>query len=209
MLGKPASSNLQVLADRVIVQRFSPVGVLCNSKGDVLYVSGRVGKYLEPAIGRANLSLFAMAREGLRYNLSSAFAAAVREDRTVVVNGIKVGTNGGTQLIDLTIEKLTEPKGLRGTVLVLIRDTTEAAAGKAPKGRPAAARSPRVADLEQDLQHSRDEVQTTREEMQTSQEELKSTNEELQSTNEELQSTNEEPPPRRRRCSPSTRSCRR
>jgi two-component system CheB/CheR fusion protein len=50
----------------------------------------------------------------------------------------------------------------------------------------------RLAQLEQELQYSREELQTTREEMQTSQEELKSTNEELQSTNEELQSTNEE-----------------
>ena len=49
-----------------------------------------------------------------------------------------------------------------------------------------------IAELEQELQQSREELQTTREEMQSSQEELTSTNEELQSTNEELQSTNEE-----------------
>ena len=50
----------------------------------------------------------------------------------------------------------------------------------------------RIAELEKDLQYTRENLQTTIEEMETSQEELKSTNEELQSTNEELQSTNEE-----------------
>ena len=50
----------------------------------------------------------------------------------------------------------------------------------------------RQTELEEELQHTRQEVQNTIEEMQTSQEELKSTNEELQSANEELQSTNEE-----------------
>src|SRR5262245_52356076 len=55
--------NLQSLADRVLVQRFSPVGILCNEKGDVLYISGRAGKYLEPPVGKANLNIFAMTRE--------------------------------------------------------------------------------------------------------------------------------------------------
>ena len=58
--------------------------------------------------------------------------------------------------------------------------------------RKTPAHSPRLAELERELQQGREELQTTREEMQTSQEELKSTNEELQSANEELQSTNEE-----------------
>lgn len=74
---KPSPPNLQALADRLLVQRFSPVAVLCNSKGDVLYISGRTGKYLEPAAGKANLNIFAMAREDLRFELSRAFARAL------------------------------------------------------------------------------------------------------------------------------------
>ena len=187
---KPPPPNLQMLVDRVIVQRFSPIGVLCNERGDILYVSGRSGKYLEPAVGRANLNIFAMARAGLRYELSSAFSSALREDSAVTVSGVKVGTNGGTQVIDLTVHQLTEPKELRGTVLVIFTDVhAQPVATKRLTTRDV---SPRIAELEEDLQRAREEVQTTREEMQTSQEELKSTNEELQSTNEELQSTNEE-----------------
>ncbi len=189
---KSSSPNIQTLADRVLVQRFSPVAILCNDKGDILYVSGRSGKYLEPSVGKANMNIFAMAREGLRYDLSSAFAIAVREERVVNVRGVKIGTNGGTQHVDLTLQKLVEPKELRGALMIVIRDVPAPAEPekrtrhhRVPEGR-------RVAVLEQDLQRSREEIQITREEMQTSQEELKSTNEELQSTNEELQSTNEE-----------------
>ena len=189
---RPVAPNLQALADRVIVQHYSPVGVLCSSKGEILYVSARAGKYLEPAIGNANLSIFAMAREGLRYDLSNAFSTALREDRKVTVPGVKVGTNGGAQLVELTVQRLAEPKELRGSVLVIIKDQAADTSGKPAREHPARHASPRVADLEQDLEHARDELQTTREEMQTSQEELKSTNEELQSTNEELQSSNEE-----------------
>jgi hypothetical protein len=35
-----------------------PAAVLVNDKGDILYISGRTGKYLEPAAGKANLEHF-------------------------------------------------------------------------------------------------------------------------------------------------------
>jgi two-component system, chemotaxis family, CheB/CheR fusion protein len=46
--------------------------------------------------------------------------------------------------------------------------------------------------LQDELQHSHEEIQTTNEELQSSNEELETTNEELQSSNEELETTNEE-----------------
>jgi two-component system CheB/CheR fusion protein len=189
---RKAAVNIQAVADRLIVGRFAPLGVLCNDKGDVIYISGRAGKYFEPAVGKANLNVFAMAREGLRYELSSAFAAALRENRVVTVRGLRVGSNGGTQTLDLVVHKLNEPAELKGSVIVVIDDVPEPPKPAKSKKDQRAATSPRVAAVEAELQRAREEVQTIREEMQTSQEELKSTNEELQSTNEELQSTNEE-----------------
>ena len=60
---KPVT-NLQSLADQLLLRHFSPPAVLVNDKGDILYISGRTGKYLEPASGKANWNIFAMAREG-------------------------------------------------------------------------------------------------------------------------------------------------
>jgi two-component system CheB/CheR fusion protein len=184
-------TNLSILADRAIVQHLAPTAILTNDRGEILYFSGRTGKYLEPGVGKAELNIFGMAREGLRYELSGAFATAVRDTGPVMVPAVKVVTDSGTQAVDLTVQKLVEPKELRGHVLISIEDiatTPEPPQGKAKR----TAINVRLGDLERELQHAREEVQTTREEMQTSQEELKSTNEELQSTNEELQSTNEE-----------------
>jgi two-component system, chemotaxis family, CheB/CheR fusion protein len=186
---QPATS-LQTLVDRLLVQRFAPLGVLCNMRGDVLYVSGRAGKYLEPAVGKASLNILAMAREGLRYELSTAFGKATRQGRIVTTHSVKVGTNGGTAFVDITVQKLQEPKDLDGTVLVVFADAAPMPAARRLKGKRG--RASRNDSTDEELAIARDEVQTIREEMQTSQEELKSTNEELQSTNEELQSTNEE-----------------
>ena len=62
-----------------MLDRYSPAAVLTNEQGDILYVSGRTGKYLEPAAGKANWNIHAMAREGLRNELGGAFQQALRE----------------------------------------------------------------------------------------------------------------------------------
>ena len=189
---KPAT-NLQSLADQLLLQKFSPPAVLVNDKGDILYISGKTGKYLEPAAGKANWNIFAMAREGLRFDLGSAFQKAIRQKGTVIAKGLTIGENGGTHTVDITVKSIQEPEPLRGMVMIVFTDLETSPSKKTKVGaKTAPAGHARVLELEQELRHLREELQTTREEMQSSQEELKSANEELQSTNEELQSTNEE-----------------
>ena len=186
------SDNLQSLADHLLLQQFSPAAVLLTAAGDVLYTSGRVGKYLEPAAGKANWNIHVMAREGLRHELSLALPRALRSGEPGRSANLRVGTNGGSQIVDVTVQAIAEPAALRGMLMVVLRDVEAppleqlAADGKTPR------RSLRVRELEQALDQARQEVQALHEEMQTTQEELKSSNEEMQSTNEELQSTNEE-----------------
>ena len=185
--------NLQALADQLLLQRFSPAAVLTNDKGDILYISGRTGKYLEPAAGKANWNIFAMAREGLRYELNNAWQKALRQKTAACLKSVKVGTNGGVQALDITVQPIFEPAALQGMVMIVFTEVATPSETKAARKTPrASARSDSLAALERELQQTREETQTCREQMQTSQEELKSTNEELQSTNEELQSTNEE-----------------
>ncbi len=186
--------NLQALADDVILRQFGPAAALVNEKGDILYINGRTGKYLEPAAGKANWNVFAMAREGLRHALASALHDASRQKRAITVRGLEVGTNGGSQGVDLTVKALQEPDALRGTCLVVFRDVSALPAAGSGGGRRArrAPHPARLAELEREVKQLHDELRSTSEDMQTSQEELRSANEELQSTNEELQSTNEE-----------------
>jgi len=192
---KPPPS-LQSVADQLVLVHYAPPALLVDDKGNILYVSGRTGKYLEPAAGKANWNIFAMAREGLRYELGNAFHRALEEKASIKVRGIKVGTNGGQQFVDFTIQRLEEPESLRGLVMIVFTDAAAPPETSAPNrpgkvGKAPASRA-RLEELRRKYEQARLEAQTTREEMQTSQEELRSTNEEQQSTNEELQSTNEE-----------------
>ncbi|HXT41261.1 MAG TPA: chemotaxis protein CheB, partial [Candidatus Angelobacter sp.] len=188
----PAPASVQSLAEQWLLQNQSPAAVLVNDQGDILFISGRTGRYLEPAAGKANWNVFVMAREGLRYELTSAFQKARRQKAPVIVRQVIAPANGGAHFVDLTVKIFDEPETLRGLAMIVF---TEVAGSTAqPKGRAGktAPRTGRIRELQEELRREREEVQSTREEMQTSQEELKSMNEELQSTNEELQSTNEE-----------------
>jgi two-component system CheB/CheR fusion protein len=185
--------NIQSLADQVILRHFSPPGVLVNESGDIIYISGRTGKYLEPATGKANLNIFAMLREGLRSEFPGAFRKAIKKKEPVVLHNLKVGTNGGTQTVNITIQFIDQPDSLKGTVMIVFSDVqriTDSGPQKKTSGKQVSAN--KESELEKELQELREEMQSTFEEMQATQEELKSANEELQSSNEELQSTNEE-----------------
>jgi two-component system CheB/CheR fusion protein len=188
--------SLQSLADQLVLEHYSPPAVLVNDKGDILYVSGRTGKYLEPAAGKANWNIFAMARENLRYELTTAFQKVLRQKSAVALKGLRIGTNGGEHFVNLTVQRLEEPEPLRGSVMIVFADVAAPLETKVPgrvgKHGKTTVHQARLAELERKHQQVCMELQTTREDMQASQEELRSANEEMQSTNEEMQSTNEE-----------------
>ena len=193
----PLAANLQSLADQLLLQQFSPAAVLVTAAGDVVYISGRTGKYLEPAAGKANWNIHAMARDGLRQELAVALPRALRGNAPVICRNLRVGSNDGTLIVDLVVQPIEQPAALKGMVMLVFTDVVgvpvaAAAAPGAKAGRRAPRRSQREAALELALSQALQEGQTLRDEMQVAQEELKSGNEELQSTNEELQSTNEE-----------------
>ena len=117
-----------------------------------------------------------------------AMKKAQSQPEPVQVPNLTIGTNGGTQTINLTVQMITTPTTLSGSLMVVFTDvpTPIKFTGKQPKAN-ATQKAMRA-----EIQLGHELMQSLREEMQSSQEELRSSNEELQSTNEELQSTNEE-----------------
>ncbi|MFT5871543.1 MAG: two-component system CheB/CheR fusion protein [Clostridium sp.] len=185
--------NMQLLADKLILQYYSPATLLVNGKGDILYITGRTGKYLEPAAGKVNWNIFAMAREGLNYKLNDTFYKAVRQDKEITSKNVVVLNEGGTMMVDISVNPLKEPEELRGLVMIIFTDVDiPIECGVISKTGQAPASNKREEELEQELLQTRQMWQVAGAEMQISQEEFKSSNEELQSCNEELQSTNEE-----------------
>ncbi len=179
--------NLQQLTNQMLLQNFSPSAVLINPDGDVLYVSGRTGKYLELPPGKASWNIIALAREELRYELGNALHKAITTKQTIHIPLIKIGADQ----LQIIIQPQGDSGELKGTLLVVFQEMTTRVV-EVIEGEVPAVDTARVEILTRELHVAREDVRSIREMMQTSQEELRITNEELQSTNEELQSTNEE-----------------
>ena len=185
--------SLRALAERQVFDRFGPAHVVITPAGDVVHASARTGKYLEVPAGAPDSNLFAMARSGLRVELRAMLKKAIATGRLARQTGVGVGTNGGRQEIDLSVEPLHRPGQQDALYLVVFRDVgaiqTESEPPPDAEDEPA---SSLVRHLEAELRSANQRLQTTSEELEASNEELKSANEELSSINEELQSSNEE-----------------
>jgi two-component system CheB/CheR fusion protein len=182
------------LVQKVLLRTCTPPAVVVNSRGDILYVNGRTGRYLEPAPGLGSMNLFEMAREDLNFELSSLVHSAQTSKQDAIADNVRFKTETGYQLLRITVKFLEEADTLAGLLLVVFEDqptSRKVRLSKTSAGEDLS-KDAVVASLEKELQYTKRRLQTTIEEMESSVEELKSTNEELQSANEELQSTNEE-----------------
>lgn len=180
-----APANLQTLADQMLLQLFSPPAVLVTAGGDIVYISGRTGRYLEPAAGKANWNIHVMARPGIRAQLAAALRTALQEHKTVELRGLELDGEARAT-VDLAVHAIVQPAALEGMAMIVFRDV---APGRRRRARPGAAAD---AARDDELARAREEIRALREEMHASREELQAANEELQSMNEELQSANEE-----------------
>ena len=114
----PQVDNLQSAADQVLLQVYAPAAVVLNKDGDIVYISGRTGKYLEPAAGKANWNFHAMVRDGLRAPLAVALQQVTSqqaEPKNVPLQlhrlplHIANSTADSTLLVDVTVQALQEP----------------------------------------------------------------------------------------------------
>ena len=197
--------DVQKEAERILLSRFAPAGVIINSDLEIIQFRGRTGPYLEPTPGQASLNLSKMAREGLLVDLRGALQKAKKNDASVRKQGVEVRANGGLHEVDLEVIPLRGPAPGERYYLVIFQESKQAARVEPPKavgkdGTPGkgrtqseqAAAERQVGVLKHELAQTKSTLQSVIEEQDTTNEELKSANEEILSSNEELQSTNEE-----------------
>ncbi|MEO7105336.1 MAG: chemotaxis protein CheB [Rhodoferax sp.] len=197
-----AKVSLREVTEQALLQQSDKVGALVNGQGDVLFLHGRSGMYLEPTPGEAGISnILKMAREGLRRELTTTLYKVVHGKVQSSALGLRVKTNGHHTLVNLTVCPVTQRSmaALESPLYLVILE-------QAPTASPAQTPSPKlthtpgdtgdakaqIAELNEELQAKEEYLNAANEELETANEELKSSNEEMQSINEELQSSNEE-----------------
>lgn len=192
------STGVQTEANRLVIARYAPPGVIVDGELQIVQFRGQTGAYLEPAPGEASLNLLKMAREGLLFGLRTAIQEARRSNAAVRKEGLRV--KYGSTVREVTVEVMPLDASEGRHYLVLFEDEDMAHASKpAParsKTRGKSAKLPvdkqRQDRLQEELAASREYLQSIIQDLEAANEELQSANEEILSANEELQSTNEE-----------------
>lgn len=214
--------SLRNLTVETILKETAPTGVLVDGNGDILYIHGRTGLYLEPAQGLGSVNnVFKMARKGLGVELTAALRKAKKTGEIQRRKGIRVKSNGKYITVNLTIRQVAPGSALpleKPLYLIILEEAVSsdddrirsAHGGPFPSTKETTGTSRSEQDAEGDTgvsvkalerellakeEHLRtinEDLETTNEELETANEELQSFNEEMQSINEELQSTNEE-----------------
>jgi two-component system CheB/CheR fusion protein len=185
--------DVQKEADRILLARYAPVGVVVDESMTVLQFRGRTSAYLEPPPGLATLDLFRMLREGLLAEMRSAMNQARTENTAVVREGLRVLDGDRVRLVKAEVLPFKVSSAGVRFFLVLFQDMPSAEV--APPVEPPRMHTKtelEVEQLQQEIGALREYLQSVIEEQESTNEELKSANEEILSANEELQSTNEE-----------------
>src|SRR5262245_51150213 len=192
------TGTVQNEANRLILDRYAPPGVIVNEEMRIIQFRGQTGRFLEPAPGDASLNLLKMCREGLLHGLRTALQTAKKKDEPVRREGLRVKTNG--DFINVTVEVIPLLAANEGRhYLILFQDIARAMPmptvvpkkGRA-KGATGKEYEEEIERLQKELIASREYLQSIIQDLEAANEELQSANEEILSSNEELQSTNEE-----------------
>jgi two-component system, chemotaxis family, CheB/CheR fusion protein len=190
---EPTPANIRQLAERTILRDYAPPCVLIDEEFEVLYFNGDTDKYLSMPVGEPTFNLLKIAREDIRYKLSTLVHRSIKERKPAKCKDAKIMYDGNVSPINIVIKPVSDPS-MKNEFMMVLFETPKRPAELRGKRKQLSGRAidPRVAALEQELQSTKEYLQTTIEELETSNEELKSTNEELQSTNEELETSREE-----------------
>lgn len=183
------------------MENFLPASVILNEANNVIHFFGNYQDYMSIAPGKATFNFFSMINEDLSLVASTALNRCRSEKIAVTYTGITVDCVNGRENINLTVSPIYgKNKADTGLIAILfMKDEKIEMEGVTEKYDVDKTAARRIADLEQELHESQNdlkstigELETVNEELQAANEELLTANEELQSSNEELQSVNEE-----------------
>lgn len=189
-------SSLRELAERTFLARYSFSGALVNERGEILYLHGQTGEFLELNQGEPVLNLFKMVREGLRQDLTIAFQKAISRRQAVCHPGLRLRLHGHEIYLNLVVcpavSESDEPAP-QGLFLVIFEQIYPEKVRQPERGE--AHGFGEVLPLEalkKEFQMKIDYLQSANAQLEAANEELRTINEEGQAMNEEFMSASEE-----------------
>lgn len=188
------------LMNETIAEEFGMAAVYIDENHTVLHAIGDFKRFMSLPEKGFSTNLMKMLPKPVSVSVSALVRKANSQERRILTKRMKIKTGDSVVLFDLMVTPFHINGGsqLEGNLLIFIPQEETEGTAKIVK-EPSGAEKQHIAELETELQETREslnnvvqEIETSNEELQATNEELLAANEELQSTNEELQSVNEE-----------------
>ena len=192
LMGRQSFAQLLATYD-VLLDDVMPPSLLLSERGEVVHAFGGASRFLRPRDGRQGLEVLSVVDDELKIVIVGGLKRALHEQTALVFKGIRVKTETGDEIYDVTIRHVRSATRTTPHVLVSFeRDEKERAERPTREIDLDQVSRGQLALVEAELDRTKENLQAAIEELETSNEELSAANEELQASNEELQSTNEE-----------------
>ena len=188
--------ELQRAADRIVLARFGPPGLIIDERMNVLQSRGQMSPYMDLTPGAVSWNLLRILRDGVANEVRQAAQRAIRDNVPASEIASIIGEKGEQQ-IQIDVLPISSATTRPRSFLILFQEMEKGPATKSVELTPQPPltvdeKERLIAQLRQDLGSTRFHLQSLVEERDARNQELVSANEEIQSANEELQSTNEE-----------------
>ena len=118
--------------ERVLLDEYTPAGMVIREDGDVAYLFGPTGPYLAPSAGAA-FNALALVRKSLRADLRNALKEAARTQEPAKRRALPGRTGAGTGAAHIVVRPFTEMGA--GLYLVIFQEAPAPAAGAAGPAR--------------------------------------------------------------------------
>ncbi|WP_036177302.1 CheR family methyltransferase [Massilia sp. 9096] len=173
---------------RAIALASSP-SLMLDRESNIVYTSQRAGQFLRLGDGEPSRNVLGLITPELRLELRSALYQIQQGNTAIDCRHILVDVLGRSTIIGMKVSSFRDEDSSESFTLVVFNDVP-------PEVMPVSAGVLRddqvLAQLEAELQRTKEQLQETIEHSEISTEELRASNEELQAINEELRSATEE-----------------
>ncbi len=201
-------TGIRQAIEHYLLQRYTPACVVINKYGQIVYIHGHTGKFLELAPGEAKLSIINMARDGIKVELANAIRKAAMLKEAVECRGLRIREKGKTTVVNMIVSPILEsepdsfsgllednPAVFRDMLYVIFQEGyffEDDMIKHDYRQGVQSMRDQHIAAMERELKNKEQYVKTVIEELEASHEEVQASNEEFQSANEELETSKED-----------------
>ena len=188
--------DLQRAADRIVLARYGPPGLIVDDQMNVLQSRGDTTPFIDLSSGPVSWNLSRVLSESIVFTVKAAVERAIAENIPVSLGSVAVRRDQTDDLVRVEVLPIASLSAKTRCFLILFENANQGSHRTSeltvPSTLSADGKDQLITQLRLDLEANRLHLQSLVEDRDSRNQELISANEEIQSANEELQSTNEE-----------------